>query len=397
MTPDQFIRKWQDASLKERSAAQEHFIDLCRLLDHPTPAEADPNGDWFAFEYGAKKAGGGDGWADVWKRDCFGWEYKGKGKDLQAAFRQLQLYAPALHYPPLLIVCDLDAIVIHTAFTNAVQEIHVIPLAELADSAQRQKLHWAFTEPERLRPGRTRTDVTAEAAAKLALLAESLRGRGHHPQAVAHFLTQCLFCLFAEDVGLLAKGGFTRRTRGPQAVVGFGLVQRGLQQQGLFTQERVRLVGSGQTQTVFGVQGVNPIGLHRRQGAALVGQVGQKTDLAQQHQLKRAQDPRRAALCAGEQLHRAAVVVKQTRVGIVAGEQAHQQFVEVAAREQGLARGHDVSTLPLCGFERAHLGLTAPRQQQRLQGQQDRAKLGGGSFDPFGHQGHATVVTAEHL
>ena len=24
----------------ERSAAQEHFIDLCRLLDEPTPAEA---------------------------------------------------------------------------------------------------------------------------------------------------------------------------------------------------------------------------------------------------------------------------------------------------------------------------------------------------------------------
>lgn len=28
------------AHLKERSAAQEHFIDLCRLLGEPTPAEA---------------------------------------------------------------------------------------------------------------------------------------------------------------------------------------------------------------------------------------------------------------------------------------------------------------------------------------------------------------------
>lgn len=47
MTPDQFIAKWRGASLKERSAAQEHFIDLCRLLDEPTPAEADPEGTWY--------------------------------------------------------------------------------------------------------------------------------------------------------------------------------------------------------------------------------------------------------------------------------------------------------------------------------------------------------------
>lgn len=33
MSPDDFITKWQAATLKERSAAQEHFIDLCRLLD----------------------------------------------------------------------------------------------------------------------------------------------------------------------------------------------------------------------------------------------------------------------------------------------------------------------------------------------------------------------------
>ena len=32
------------SELKERSTAQEHFIDLCRLLGEPTPAEADPKG-----------------------------------------------------------------------------------------------------------------------------------------------------------------------------------------------------------------------------------------------------------------------------------------------------------------------------------------------------------------
>jgi hypothetical protein len=32
MTPTEFIKKWRAANLKERSAAQEHFLDLCRVL-----------------------------------------------------------------------------------------------------------------------------------------------------------------------------------------------------------------------------------------------------------------------------------------------------------------------------------------------------------------------------
>ena len=38
MTPGEFIAKWRASELKERSASQEHFIDLCRLLGEPTPA-----------------------------------------------------------------------------------------------------------------------------------------------------------------------------------------------------------------------------------------------------------------------------------------------------------------------------------------------------------------------
>ena len=90
MTPNEFIAKWHASELKERSAAQEHFIDLCRLLGEPTPAEADPKGDRYCFERGALKDSGAKGWADVWKRHCFAWEYKGKHADLDAAFDQTQ-------------------------------------------------------------------------------------------------------------------------------------------------------------------------------------------------------------------------------------------------------------------------------------------------------------------
>lgn len=41
MTPQQFIDKWSRVDRTERQAAQEHFIDLCRVLGEPTPNEAD--------------------------------------------------------------------------------------------------------------------------------------------------------------------------------------------------------------------------------------------------------------------------------------------------------------------------------------------------------------------
>ena len=42
MTPQEFVDKWRDVVLKERSFYQEHFIDLCHLVGHQTPAAFDP-------------------------------------------------------------------------------------------------------------------------------------------------------------------------------------------------------------------------------------------------------------------------------------------------------------------------------------------------------------------
>ena len=210
MTPHAFIAKWRDATLKERSAAQEHFLDLCRLLDEPTPAEADPTGATYCFERGARKDTGGDGWADVWKRHCFAWEYKGQRADLDAAFAQLRQYALALENPPLLIVSDLRRFRIRTNWTNSVSQTHEFDLDDLADHATRDRLKWAFSDPERLRPGVTRQALTERAAAAFASVAQALRARGHDPQAVAHFINRLVFCMFADDVGLLPAQMFTR-------------------------------------------------------------------------------------------------------------------------------------------------------------------------------------------
>jgi hypothetical protein len=81
MSPDEFISRWKGVTLTERASSHSHFNDLCLMLGEKAPVEADPSGTWYAFEKGAKKAGGGDGWADVWTRKHFGWEYKGPGRN----------------------------------------------------------------------------------------------------------------------------------------------------------------------------------------------------------------------------------------------------------------------------------------------------------------------------
>jgi hypothetical protein len=72
MTPHEFVAKWRGVELKERSASQSHFNDLCALLGLVDPITADNTGEWFTFEKGAQITGGGDGWADVWRKECFG-------------------------------------------------------------------------------------------------------------------------------------------------------------------------------------------------------------------------------------------------------------------------------------------------------------------------------------
>jgi type II restriction/modification system DNA methylase subunit YeeA len=210
MNVAEFIDKWRKVELTERSAAQQHFLDLCDLLDHPKPAEVDPKGEFFTFERGATKKDGSDGWADVWKKDYFAWEYKGRHKDLQAAYLQLDQYRAALENPPLLVTCDMGRLVVHTNFTATKQQVHDIPLDQLGEPRHLEILRAVFHAPQKLKPGTTSEAITADAARRVAELAVALRERGLDPHDVAHFLDRIVFSYFAEDVGLLPGMVVTR-------------------------------------------------------------------------------------------------------------------------------------------------------------------------------------------
>lgn len=106
MTPAEFKTKWAKVKAKESASYQSHFDDLCRMLNFPPPLEADPSGEVFCFQKrvvkdaelfilhgdGSESAPDERGFADVWRQGCFAWEYKGKKKNLDEAYRQLLRY-----------------------------------------------------------------------------------------------------------------------------------------------------------------------------------------------------------------------------------------------------------------------------------------------------------------
>ena len=121
--------------------------------------------------------------------------------------------------PPLLVVCDLDRFEVHTNFTNTPANVHRFDLERLrSDPAEPLLLLRAVMQhPEVLRPGTTRDELTAEAARGFASLAERLRARAHDPRKVAHFLDKLLFCMFAEDAGLLPANLLRRLVDGARS------------------------------------------------------------------------------------------------------------------------------------------------------------------------------------
>lgn len=226
ITPSQFAQRWSSATLSERAGAQSHFLDLCQMLGEAHPAATDSVGERFTFEKHVSRISGGKGFADVWRRDHFAWEYKGKHKDLDAAYRQLNEYREDLMNPPLLVVCDMRTFKVHTNFGKTKKRIYKFDLHDLelnkitaeCPLPPLEVLTSLFNDTDRLRPERTDAFVTQEAAKVFARMAERLeiekRSLTDSPIAtkeeISHFLLRLLFCLFADSIGLLPNHVFRR-------------------------------------------------------------------------------------------------------------------------------------------------------------------------------------------
>lgn len=270
-----FITEWRDAQASERSNAQKFLIGLTELVGAEVPGAAtgDVRRDAYVFERPVRFHDGPKesvGFADLYKRGAVVLETK-QGVDaeraasgkrqrkghgvrgtgaweatMEAAKNQAARYArnlePAEPVPPFLAVVDVGHCVdlyadfggtgrLYAPFPSA--EAYRIGLDDLRDGAVRERLRLVFEDPTALDPARRQAAVTQELARRLAELAASLDADApddeDRTERTAGFLTRCLFCMFAEDAGLLPDRAFSRLLEAyrdrldvlPQALTGF--------------------------------------------------------------------------------------------------------------------------------------------------------------------------------
>ena len=205
ISPREFVGRWRDAGFGERQGAQSFFNDLCGLVGHATPAGY---GDPEAFTFEKAVPGG---FADAYYEEHFGWEFKGRDAQLDGAFDQLLRYQVHLKTPPLLIVSSFETIRIQTNFPGMETARYDVGIGEFEQAERLELLRDVFFAPHRFRERLRSVDaVTRETAAVFQSIVVDMEARNEDPERLARYLNQLVFCLYAEDAGLLPEGLFTR-------------------------------------------------------------------------------------------------------------------------------------------------------------------------------------------
>ncbi len=212
MTPHQFINKWRDVKdFGERQASQPWFMDVLKLVGHPDPVDYNNRNNFtFEKEVPGEKGSSGVGHADAYKQGHFGWEFKGSEAALSGAFDQLQRYQNQLQTPPLLIVSSFQMIRLRTNFNGKETQVHEIPITQLAQPDQLQKLRDIFFNPAAFEPGRTVEEITRSTAAVFGKIASDMEREEVDAERLARYFNQLVFCLYAENTELLPEGVFTK-------------------------------------------------------------------------------------------------------------------------------------------------------------------------------------------
>jgi len=208
MTPEHFIATWENTGLNEEQGAQSWFNDLCDLIDHPKPL-GELNGLTYAFEHRVET-----GKADAYYENHFGWEFKTHEGQLDYAMRQVLGYSMYLKTPPLLVVSAFNVIRIRTNFPGMESVQREIRIADLTEPETLAVVKRIFTDPDWFNTGKSRDDVTKETAALFQAVSNDMAGSGYGAdpsriRELAQYLNQIIFCLYAEDAGLLPNGAFT--------------------------------------------------------------------------------------------------------------------------------------------------------------------------------------------
>jgi len=249
-----FITRWDGTAVAERANAQPFLSELCDVLGVPRPDPATGGIGPYRFERNVTHHEA-DGTTttrriDLYRRACFVCEAKQGGsahrqpslfgaeteaqhranvrntpawvRHMQQAKGQAEGYArdlpPDEGWPPFLIVCDVGfCLDLYADFSGTGKHYAQFPdrerfriyLPDLRDAGIRDRLRAVWLAPKMLDPALRRAEVTRDIAALLAKLAAALEGTQakprHEPGRVATFLMRCIFCMFAQSVGLLPE------------------------------------------------------------------------------------------------------------------------------------------------------------------------------------------------
>ncbi|WP_298284698.1 DNA methyltransferase [Novosphingobium sp.] len=267
MQIDAFIGKWLGVTGGAERANYAQFInDLCSALDLPEPGVA-TGGVLGNYQFEGPVPGGGAGGStgaiDLYKRGCFileakqsrlpaadrlqaqlfdvaqtapqspaGAPYDRLMRDALAQAKRYAVNLPGNHpWPPFLIVCDVGrAFEVYFDWSGngrgyghfPDQHSYRFELQRFADAAVQDTFRAIWIDPARIDPRARSAEVSRGIARRLADVSKWLEGtqRARTAQAsdserslaieeTALFLMRIVFCMFAEDVGLLPKDSFS--------------------------------------------------------------------------------------------------------------------------------------------------------------------------------------------
>ena len=190
-----FVHEWRDEE-REHAEAKTFWDQFLNVFGVNRRRVA-------TFEEAVKKAGGGQGFIDLFWPGVMLAEHKSRGKDLDKAYGQALDYFPNLaddDLPRYVVVSDFERMRLHDLDTGEENEFAV---ADLLDHVSL----FGFVAGYEKRSYAEQDPVNVKAARQMAALHDALEAAGYRGHDLERMLVRLLFCLFADDTGIFSPRG----------------------------------------------------------------------------------------------------------------------------------------------------------------------------------------------
>jgi hypothetical protein len=199
-----FAKEWEDAS-SEQAEAQSFWTELFAVYGIKRRSVA-------SFEEKVRNVKGAYSRIDVFYGGVMLGEHKSRGEDLTKAKSQAFDYVQALtregrhnEVPQYIVLSDFETIVVFDLDAeDPSKPVARFPTAKLHENTR----HLGFLAGQITRPIDPEDPINIEAVEILGRLHDALEARGYTGHALERFLVRILFCLFADDTGILDPDAF---------------------------------------------------------------------------------------------------------------------------------------------------------------------------------------------